>query len=145
VYPEHAAASALSRHEARWRLINEASAELALERRRFEMLLGDPRGAAAIPARRCCGSPTTAGDLAAHLSHALKHFATLKSSQLAVPARTDWKQSLPSFIMRRSPRATSWRHQPAPGTDLRWMLGVQRSLTSITCGSEQLMKWLRGA
>ena len=139
--PSLPAQPAESPYEGTLALINQASAEVALELRRFEMLLATPGELQSRPA--VLRLLTTAGDLAAHLSHALKHFATLKSSQWQF-LLTDLEQSLPLFHAALS-ACDKLVDQTPPGTDLRWMLGVQRSLTSITCGSEQLMRWLRGA
>jgi hypothetical protein len=120
-------------------LINQASSELSLELRRFEMLLAAPGELQTRPA--VLRLLTTAGDLAAHLSHALKNFTSLKSTQWQF-LLTDLEQSLPLFHAALT-ACDKLVDQTAPGTDLRWMMGVQRSLTSITGNIEQLMKWLR--
>jgi hypothetical protein len=122
-------------------LINQASAELALELRRFEMLQASPGELQSRPA--VLRLLSNAGDLAAHLSPVLKHFATLKSSQWQF-LLTDLEHSLPLFHAALT-ACDKLVDQTAPGSDLRWMIQVQRSLTSITSGAEQLMKWLRGA
>lgn len=120
-------------------LVNQASGELSLELRRFEMLLSAPGELQSRPA--VLKLLTTAGDLAAHLSHALKNFTSLKSTQWQF-LLTDLEQSLPLFHAALTACDKLVDHT-APGTDLRWMMGVQRSLTSITGNIEQLMKWLR--
>jgi len=132
--PESAGAQANS-----FVLINQVSGELTVELRRFEMLLASPGELQSRPA--VLRLLTTAGDLAAHLSHALKNFASLKSSQWQF-LLTDLEQSLPLFHAALT-ACDKLVDQTAPGTDLRWMMGVQRSLTSITGNIEQLMKWLR--
>lgn len=128
-----------SPQSANFALINQVSGELTVELRRFEMLLASPGELQSRPA--VLRLLTTAGDLAAHLSHALKNFATLKSSQWQF-LLTDLEQSLPLFHAALT-ACDKLLDQTAPGTDLRWMMGVQRSLTSITSNIEQLMKWLR--
>lgn len=122
-------------------LINQASSELSLELRRFEMLLATPGDMQSRPA--VLRLLSTAGDLAAHLSHALKNFASLKSTQWQF-LLTDLEQSLPLFHAALT-ACDKLVDQTVPGTDLRWMLHVQRSLTSITSNIDQLMKWLRSA
>ena len=122
-------------------LINQATGELSLELRRFEMLLATPGDLQSRPA--VLRLLTTAGDLAAHLAHALKNFATLRSSQWQF-LLTDLEQSLPLFHAALTACDKLVEHTP-PGTDLRWMLNVQKSLTSITSNVEQLMTWLRSA
>ncbi len=126
-------------HEPAFALINQASGELSLELRRFEMLLASPGDMASRPA--VLRLLTTAGDLAAHLAHALKNFAALKSSQWQF-LLTDLEQSLPLFHAALT-ACDKLIDQTAPGSDLRWLMNVQRSLTSITSNIEQLMKWLR--
>lgn len=130
-------ASALSSNA--FALINQATGELSLELRCFEMLLASPGELQSRPA--VLRLLTTAGDLAAHLSHALKNFTSLKSSQWQF-LLTDLEQSLPLFHAALT-ACDKLTDQTAPGTDLRWMMGIQRSLTSITGNVEQLMKWLR--
>jgi hypothetical protein len=120
-------------------LINQATGELSLELRRFEMLLATPGDLQSRPA--VLRLLSTAGDLAAHLAHALKNFATLRSSQWQF-LLTDLEQSLPLFHAALTACDKLVEHTP-PGTDLRWMLNVQKSLTSITSNIEQLMSWLR--
>ena len=120
-------------------LINQATGELSLELRRFESLLASPGELQSRPA--VLRLLATAGDLAAHLSHALKNFASLKSSQWQF-LLTDLEQSLPLFHAALA-ACDKLVDQTAPGTDLRWMMNVQRSLLSITSNIEQLMKWLR--
>lgn len=120
-------------------LINQATSELSLELRRFEALLAAPGELQSRPA--VLKLLATAGDLAAHLSHALKNFASLKSTQWQF-LLTDLEQSLPLFHAALT-ACDKLVDQTAPGTDLRWMMGVQRSLLSITSNIEQLMKWLR--
>jgi hypothetical protein len=123
----------------RFTLINQVSTDLAMELRRFEMLLAAPGNMESKPA--VLKLLTTAGDLAAHLSHALRNFATLKSSQWQF-LLTDLEQSLPLFHAALTACDKLVDHSP-PGTDLRWVMSVQRSLTSITSTTEQLMGWLR--
>ena len=84
----------------------------------------------------------TAGDLAAHLAHALRHFATLRSDHWKY-LLTDLVQALPIFHAALT-ACDKLVDQTTPGTDLRWLMGVQASLTSITSNIEQLEKWLRG-
>ncbi len=120
-------------------LVNQASGELSMELRRFEMLLATPGELKSRPA--VLRLLSTAGDLAAHLSHTLKNFGTLKSTQWQF-LLTDLEQSLPLFHAALS-ACDKLVDQTAPGTDLRWLLNVQRCLTSITGNIEQLMRWLR--
>ncbi len=120
-------------------LVNQASGELSLELRRFEMLLATPGEIKSRPA--VLRLLSTAGDLAAHLSHTLKNFASLKSSQWQF-LLTDLEQSLPLFHAALTACDKLVEHT-APGTDLRWLMNVQRCLTSITGNIEQLMRWLR--
>ena len=117
------------------------SAELAIELRRFEMLLASPGELKSRPA--VLRLLSTAGDLAAHLSHVLKNFATLKSSQWQYLI-TDLEQSLPLFHAALT-ACDKLVEQAAPGSDLRWLMNVQQTLCSVTGSIEQLMKWLRGA
>lgn len=120
-------------------LVNQASGELSLELRRFEMLLASPGELTSRPA--VLRLLSTAGDLAAHLSHTLKNFGSLKSSQWQF-LLTDLEQSLPLFHAALS-ACDKLVDQTAPGTDIRWLINVQRSLTSISGNIEQLMRWLR--
>lgn len=137
--PNDAKAAAASPFGTSFALINQATGELSLELRRFEALLASPGELQSRPA--VLRLLATAGDLAAHLSHALKNFASLKSTQWQF-LLTDLEQSLPLFHAALV-ACDKLVEQTAPGTDLRWMMGVQRSLLSITCNIEQLMKWLR--
>ena len=120
-------------------LVNQASGELSLELRRFEMLLATPGELTSRPA--VLRLLSTAGDLAAHLSHTLKNFGTLKSTQWQF-LLTDLEQSLPLFHAALT-ACDKLVDQTAPGTDLRWLINVQRCLTSIAGNIEQLMRWLR--
>ena len=120
-------------------LVNQASGELAMELRRFEMHLASPGEMHSRPA--VLRLLTTAGDLAAHLSHTLRNFSSLKSTQWQFLI-TDLEQSLPLFHAALTACDKLMEHT-APGTDLRWLMGVQSCLTSITGNIEQLMKWLR--
>ncbi len=122
-------------------LVNQASGELAMELRRFEMLLASPGELKSRPA--VLRLLSTAGDLAAHLSHTLKNFGSLKSSQWQF-LLTDLEQSLPLFHAALT-ACDKLVDQTAPGTDLRWLMNVQRCLTSITGNIEQLMRWLRNS
>jgi hypothetical protein len=122
-------------------LVNQVSADLALELRRFEMLLATPGELASRPAVMRLLS--TAGDLAAHLAHVLKTFASLRSSQWQFLI-TDLEQSLPLFHAALT-ACDKLVDQAPPGSDLRWLLHVQKTLSSVTGSTEQLMKWLRGA
>ena len=122
-------------------LVNQASGELALELRRFEMLLASPGELSSKPA--VLKLLSTAGDLAAHLSHTLKNFGSLKSSQWQF-LLTDLEQSLPLFHAALT-ACDKLVDQTAPGTDLRWLINVQRCLTSISGNIEQLMRWLRNS
>ncbi|MBL9114454.1 MAG: hypothetical protein JNJ83_05555 [Verrucomicrobiaceae bacterium] len=121
-------------------LINQVSAELAMELRRFEMLLASPGELKSRPA--VLRLLSTAGDLAAHLSHVLKNFGSLKSSQWQYLI-TDLEQSLPLFHAALT-ACDKLVDQAAPGSDLRWLMNVQQTLCSVTGSVEQLMKWLRG-
>jgi hypothetical protein len=121
-------------------LINQVSAELALELRRFEMLLASPGQVQSRPA--VLRLLSTAGDLAAHLSHVLKNFSSLKSSQWQF-LLTDLEQSLPLFHAALT-AFDKLVETAAPGSDLRWLMNVQQTLCSVTGSVEQLMKWLRG-
>jgi hypothetical protein len=120
-------------------IITQVSHDLSLELRRFEMLLATPGELGSRPA--VLRLLTTAGDLAAHLSHALKNFPSLKSSQWQFLI-TDLEQSLPLFHAALTASDKLIDHA-APGTDLRWLLNIQKTLSSLTGNIEQLMKWLR--
>jgi hypothetical protein len=120
-------------------LVNQVSEELSIELRRFEMLLSQPANMENKPAM--LRLLTTAGDLAAHLAHVLRNFATLKSSQWQFLI-TDLEQSLPLFQAALNTCDNMVDSTP-PGTDLRWIIAVQQSLLSISSNIEQLMRWLR--
>ena len=122
-------------------VVNQASGELAQELRRFEMLLNSPGEPKSRPA--VLRLLSTAGDLAAHLSHILKRFGSLKSSQWQF-LLTDMEQSLPLFHAALTACDTLVNHT-APGTDLNWLMKVRGCLLSITGRIEQLMRWLRDA
>lgn len=121
-------------------LINQVCAELSVELRRFEMLLASPGELRSRPA--VLRLLSTAGDLAAHLSHALKSFPSLKNTQWQFLI-TDLEQSLPLFHAALT-ATDKLVDQAAPGSDLRWLMNVQKTLCSVTGSIEQLMKWLRG-
>lgn len=133
--------NSIQENNAAFTLVNQVSAELSVELRRFEMLLATPGELKSRPA--VLRLLSTAGDLAAHLSHALKNFSSLKSSQWQFLI-TDLEQSLPLFHAALT-ACDKLVEQAAPGSDLRWLLNVQKTLLSVTSNIEQLMKWLRGA
>jgi hypothetical protein len=120
--------------------VSQLCQELSLELRRFEMLLASPGELRSRPA--VLRLLSTAGDLAAHLAHALKSFPTLKSTQWQFLI-TDLEQSLPLFHAALT-ATDKLVDQAAPGSDLRWLIHVQKTLCSATGNIEQLMKWLRG-
>lgn len=121
--------------------IGQLCQDLSLELRRFEMLLASPGELRSRPA--VLRLLSTAGDLAAHLAHALKSFPTLKNTQWQFLI-TDLEQSLPLFHAALT-ATDKLVDQAAPGSDLRWLMHVQKTLCSVTGSIEQLMKWLRGA
>jgi hypothetical protein len=107
-------------------LVNQASSELAVELRRFEMHLASPGEIQSRPA--VLRLLTTAGDLAAHLSHTLRGFASLKSTQWQFLV-TDMEQSLPLFHAALTACDKLMDHT-VPGTDQRWLLGVPGTSSS---------------
>jgi hypothetical protein len=119
-------------------LIDHASQELTLELRRFQQLLASPSDLLSRPA--VLKLLNTAGDLAAHLSHVLRNFRTLRSDEWAM-LLTDLEQSHPFFHAALT-ACDKLMDQSTPGTDQRWLLGIQRCLTGITGQLEALMKWL---
>jgi len=120
--------------------VSQLCQDLSLELRRFEMLLASPGELRSRPA--VLRLLSTAGDLAAHLAHALKSFPALKSTQWQFLI-TDLEQSLPLFHAALTATDKLVDHA-APGSDLRWLMHVQKTLCSATGSIEQLMKWLRG-
>jgi hypothetical protein len=120
-------------------LIDNASQELTLELRRFEQFLASPVEIATRPA--VMKLLTAAGDLAAHLSHVLRNFRTLKSNEWALLI-TDIEQSHPLFHAALT-ACDKLMDQSTPGTDQRWLMGMQSCLTVITSQLEQLLKWLK--
>jgi hypothetical protein len=120
-------------------LIDNASQELTLELRRFEQFLASPVEIASRPA--VMKLLTAAGDLAAHLSHVLRNFRTLKSNEWALLI-TDIEQSHPLFHAALT-ACDKLMDQSTPGTDQRWLMGMQTCLTVITSQLEQLLKWLK--
>jgi len=121
---------------------SHASGELAQELHRFEMLLNSPGELKSRPAA-VLRLLSTAGDLAAHLSHILKRFGSLKSSQWQF-LLTDLEQSLPLFLAALTACDKLVNHT-APGTDLDWLMKVRGCLLSTTGHIELLMRWLRDA
>ncbi len=139
--PAQGAIDSSPEHSAAYTLVSQVSSELSLELRRFEMLLATPGELKSRPA--VLRLLSTAGDLAAHLAHILKNFANLLPGQWQFLV-TDLEQSLPLFhaALTASDKLVD---QAAPGSDLRWLMNVQKTLCSITGSIEQLMKWLREA
>jgi hypothetical protein len=120
-------------------LIDQTSVELSFELRRFQQLLAAPSELTSRPA--VMKLLTTAGDLASHLAHVLKNFSQLKSTEWAMLI-TDIEQSHPLFHAALTACDKLLDHS-TPGTDQRWLMGMQTSLSSITGLLEQLIKWLR--
>jgi hypothetical protein len=83
----------------------------------------------------------TAGDLGAHLSHVLRNFRQLKSNEWAMLI-TDLEQSHPLFHAALT-ACDKLMDQSTPGTDQRWLMGVQTCLTAVTGQLESLLRWLK--
>ena len=116
------------------------SADLALELRRFEMLMQSTTGAGEMRPT-VLQLLTSVSDLAAHLGHALKQFASGGRSQWHFLI-VDLEQSLPVFTAGVNACDRLMKQIPT-GADSKWLGTLHRCLLSVELRMRELLMLLR--